>query len=388
MLEGRPFRDRDDGPAGPSHVQPQLGRAKRGREVGGEPRSSERINPEGSDEHGCDLVGEHMPDPLGRAVMDLHGDALDRVRRSDEGARIRLDHRHATAQVVEAAGHETSPEVARLVARRRRPDVRPPVEAGEQDEQVRQARIERGRVVRQPHPGQAVPERVPVTWIVEQDRVADVPDESSTDGVGAGLVPRQEAHRLRIEVDPAVATALARDARRHDRHDRPETSLRNEAYRCAGLPPIGAWRPREEALVRQIRLVGLVSVAVLALAACSSNASPAASAAASAGASAAASSAASGDCPKAPDGTAAIGAVTVQDFKFAPETVTIKAGETVGWTNNDTAGHTATTLDGACNTGTIAKGTTVVLTFAKAGTYKYHCTIHSDMPTATVEVTG
>lgn len=131
-----------------------------------------------------------------------------------------------------------------------------------------------------------------------------------------------------------------------------------------------------------------VSAVIVAVAACGSSASPAASSGASAGASAAASSAGGGGtCAKAPDGTTAAATVTMQNFAFAPASVTVKKGEAVSWTNSDTANHTVTMIDGACDAGQVAKGVTVLLTFNDAGTYAYHCTIHQSM-TGTVEVTG
>jgi plastocyanin len=79
--------------------------------------------------------------------------------------------------------------------------------------------------------------------------------------------------------------------------------------------------------------------------------------------------------------------VAIRDFAFDPATVTIKAGEAVAWTNEDSSSHTATTPDRGCDTGSISRGETVALVFPAAGTYTYTCTIHASMPDATVEVT-
>jgi plastocyanin len=54
----------------------------------------------------------------------------------------------------------------------------------------------------------------------------------------------------------------------------------------------------------------------------------------------------------------------------------------VTWTNNDSATHTITG-DGGLDSGDVATGGTYSKTFDKAGTYKYHCSIH---PTMTGEV--
>ena len=63
----------------------------------------------------------------------------------------------------------------------------------------------------------------------------------------------------------------------------------------------------------------------------------------------------------------------------------MKAGTAVTWTNNDTVGHTVTADDGSFKSSTIASGTTFSQTFATAGTFTYHCSIHTSM-TATVTV--
>jgi plastocyanin len=81
----------------------------------------------------------------------------------------------------------------------------------------------------------------------------------------------------------------------------------------------------------------------------------------------------------APAVLAATKAVKIAGFAFAPSSVTVKVGDTVDWTNGDSVGHTATADDGSWDTGTIAAGTKASLTFTSAGTFAYHCTIHSSM---------
>src|SRR5581483_10970322 len=43
-------------------------------------------------------------------------------------------------------------------------------------------------------------------------------------------------------------------------------------------------------------------------------------------------------------------AVTIQNFAFSPATITIKAGDSVTWTNQDTVGHSATADDTSFDT--------------------------------------
>ena len=77
---------------------------------------------------------------------------------------------------------------------------------------------------------------------------------------------------------------------------------------------------------------------------------------------------------------------TIQNFAFSPATVHVLVGGTVTWTNKDATAHTVTDNGGSFDSGSIAADATFKMTFAKAGTYTYHCTIHSMMPNATIVV--
>src|SRR4051812_33187974 len=88
-------------------------------------------------------------------------------------------------------------------------------------------------------------------------------------------------------------------------------------------------------------------------------------------------------------GTAAIAAdsgVDIAGFAFSPQTITVAVGDTVTWSNADAQSHTATGDGGTFDTGTIAGGSSKSVTFESAGTFAYHCKIHSAM-TATIVVT-
>ena len=76
---------------------------------------------------------------------------------------------------------------------------------------------------------------------------------------------------------------------------------------------------------------------------------------------------------------AATSAVNIQNSAFAPPTTTIKVGDTVTWTNRDAFSHTSTSDTGAWNTGVITAGASGSFTFTSAGTFAYHCSIHSFM---------
>ena len=74
--------------------------------------------------------------------------------------------------------------------------------------------------------------------------------------------------------------------------------------------------------------------------------------------------------------------VTIKDFAFNPGTVTVKVGTKVTWTNEDSVSHTVTADTPSADapaSGNIAKGESYSFTFAKVGTYAYHCTPHPYM---------
>lgn len=72
-------------------------------------------------------------------------------------------------------------------------------------------------------------------------------------------------------------------------------------------------------------------------------------------------------------------AVPIQGFAFKPATVTVNEGDTVTWTNQDTAPHTATASDGSFDTGNLEKGASGSHKFSQAGSFAYICSIHPNM---------
>lgn len=89
------------------------------------------------------------------------------------------------------------------------------------------------------------------------------------------------------------------------------------------------------------------------------------------------------------DTTAAAGGgeeeVGIADLAFSPDTVTVSAGTTVTWTNSDTLTHTVDTEDGTLDSGNLDNGAEFSFTFDEAGTFDYFCEIHPTM-TGTVVV--
>jgi plastocyanin len=73
------------------------------------------------------------------------------------------------------------------------------------------------------------------------------------------------------------------------------------------------------------------------------------------------------------------GQVVLKNFAFDPASVTIKAGESVTWTNQDSTTHTVDADNGEFKSGDLAPNATFTFKFDKAGTYAYHCSIHPSM---------
>lgn len=71
--------------------------------------------------------------------------------------------------------------------------------------------------------------------------------------------------------------------------------------------------------------------------------------------------------------------ITIKDFDFHPMNVTITAGSSVTWKNDDGEPHTVTSADGAFRSGALDTGQSFTFKFEKAGTYKYLCSIHPKM---------
>ncbi|WP_158881392.1 cupredoxin domain-containing protein [Amycolatopsis anabasis] len=88
---------------------------------------------------------------------------------------------------------------------------------------------------------------------------------------------------------------------------------------------------------------------------------------------------------------AAAGATSVEamDYKFAPASAKIAVGDTVTWTNHDSAPHNVVVTDGPekFSSPLLQQGQSFSHTFTQAGTYSYYCSVHPDMK-ATLTVEG
>ncbi len=71
--------------------------------------------------------------------------------------------------------------------------------------------------------------------------------------------------------------------------------------------------------------------------------------------------------------------VTIQNFAFNPGSLTVPVNTTVTWTNKDGTIHTVTSDTGVFNSGNLSANGTFSFKFTAAGTYMYHCAIHTYM---------
>jgi plastocyanin len=76
--------------------------------------------------------------------------------------------------------------------------------------------------------------------------------------------------------------------------------------------------------------------------------------------------------------------VVMKNFDFSPMTLTVPAGTTVTWKNTDGEPHTVTSTDGLFRSGALDTNDHFSFKFAKAGTYKYVCSIHPKMQAAII----
>ena len=68
----------------------------------------------------------------------------------------------------------------------------------------------------------------------------------------------------------------------------------------------------------------------------------------------------------------------IDGVKYAPETLTVKRGDTVVWVNKDPFSHTVT-AKGSFDSQSIAAGKSWKWTPRKAGDFAYICTLHPNM---------
>lgn len=76
----------------------------------------------------------------------------------------------------------------------------------------------------------------------------------------------------------------------------------------------------------------------------------------------------------APTAAGNVHQITIKNFAFNPAIITIKKGDTVNWTNEDSTSHKVT--GPGFDSGTLSSGKSFSYTFKDAGSYDYVCSIH------------
>jgi plastocyanin len=76
--------------------------------------------------------------------------------------------------------------------------------------------------------------------------------------------------------------------------------------------------------------------------------------------------------------------VTIDNFTFAPQRITVKAGTTVTWINDDDIPHTVTSSRKLFKSKTLDTEDKFSFTFTTPGSYEYFCSLHPHMTGAIV----
>lgn len=71
--------------------------------------------------------------------------------------------------------------------------------------------------------------------------------------------------------------------------------------------------------------------------------------------------------------------VEIMDYAFSPQTLNIKTGDTVIWTNQDSIRHDIKSNDGSFYSIPLDTGEMYAFTFNTRGTFKYRCSLHPTM---------
>jgi plastocyanin len=71
--------------------------------------------------------------------------------------------------------------------------------------------------------------------------------------------------------------------------------------------------------------------------------------------------------------------VTVDNFTFAPQALTVPVNSTVTWVNKDDVPHVIASSDELFKSKALDTDDKYSYTFTKAGTYPYYCSVHPKM---------
>jgi amicyanin len=76
--------------------------------------------------------------------------------------------------------------------------------------------------------------------------------------------------------------------------------------------------------------------------------------------------------------------VDIDQFTFTPQRLTVKAGATVTWSNEDDVPHTVASSSKVFKSKALDTGGKFSFTFTTPGTYDYFCSLHPHMTGAVV----
>ncbi|HEX3466891.1 MAG TPA: cupredoxin family copper-binding protein [Candidatus Elarobacter sp.] len=74
-----------------------------------------------------------------------------------------------------------------------------------------------------------------------------------------------------------------------------------------------------------------------------------------------------------------VSTIHIKNFAYNPASVTIPAGSTVRWVEDDEVPHTVTAADGSFDSGNLSQHQSWTHTFTTPGTYDYYCAYHTYM---------
>ena len=84
--------------------------------------------------------------------------------------------------------------------------------------------------------------------------------------------------------------------------------------------------------------------------------------------------------PTPPSDASQTNNIEIANFAFSPAEIIIKVGDTITWTNKDSAPHSVASDSGTeISSDSLSNGQTYSHAFSQAGTFEYHCTIHPSM---------
>ena len=80
--------------------------------------------------------------------------------------------------------------------------------------------------------------------------------------------------------------------------------------------------------------------------------------------------------------------VTIVNFTYSPNPITVDPGDSIRWTNLDTAAHSAVSVNPGFISAVIGQGQSTTVIFNDAGTFEYVCAVHGASMKGTVIVRG